>query len=316
MWVHPDLASEVMIPSRPAKGKKDKSCRTITASTSDVQVTTRSAQQRVEEAEQEEEALPSKTTAPDAAQAGPSQAPGVEKQKQKGVRFDKPLRKDSEVGAIKPYNFDILAQLANTPARLSLFELLRLSKDTRGALSEALLNADSFLAQVRQTEEDPKACRHCHSVMEVVPNITFSQGDMLLRHNRHNRPLYYTGYIGSVQVDRIHIDPGSSLSIIPLSHLQTLGIPMHRLTASNTIISGLNADRSHPLGKIRLKCQIGDLHTEVTCYVINADVSYKVLLGRPWIHEYMIVPSILHQCMKYVTADGVVKTEFADADPF
>ncbi|MFG1569928.1 hypothetical protein ACDT16_13665 [Staphylococcus aureus] len=157
MWVHPDLASEVMTPSRPAKGKKNKSCHMVSASTSDAQVTTRSAQQRAEEAAADEETLPTTTTAPDTAQVGSSQAPGVEKQKLKEVRFDKPLRKDAAVGAIKPYNFDILAQLANTPARLSLFELLRLSKEMRNVLSEALQNADSFLSQVRQTEEDPKA---------------------------------------------------------------------------------------------------------------------------------------------------------------
>ena len=35
------------------------------------------------------------------------------------------------------------------------------------------------------------------------------------------------------------------------------------------------------VGKIKLKCQIGDLKSEVTCYVIDADTSYNLLLGRP-----------------------------------
>jgi len=33
---------------------------------------------------------------------------------------------------------------------------------------------------------------------------------------------------------------------------------------------------------------------EVTCYVIDADTSYNLLLGRPWIHANWIVPSTLH----------------------
>ncbi|KAJ6813849.1 uncharacterized protein M6B38_141430 [Iris pallida] len=114
----------------------------------------------------------------------------------------------------------------------------------------------------------------------------------------------------------MHIDLGSSISIIPKSQLQLLGIPMHRLAATNTVISGFNLGRSYSLGKIRLKCQIGDLKTEATCYVIEVDTPYNILLGRQWIHDYMIVPSTLHQCFKYVNRHGLVRTEFADIVPF
>ncbi|KAJ6841569.1 uncharacterized protein M6B38_306780 [Iris pallida] len=139
---------------------------------------------------------------------------------------------------------------------------------------------------------------------------------MLIKTNLHDRPLYYTGYIGDVKVDRMHIDPGSSISIIPKGLLHHLRILMHRLTPTITAISGFNSGRSYPIGKIRLKCQIGDLQSEVTCYVIDADTSYNILLGRPWIHDYMIVPSMLHQCFKYVDKYGFVRTKFADIDPF
>ncbi|KAJ6845157.1 uncharacterized protein M6B38_288040 [Iris pallida] len=149
-----------------------------------------------------------------------------------------------------------------------------------------------------------------------MPNIVFTPQDMLIKTNLHDRPLYYTGYIGDVKVDRMHIDPGSSISIIPKGLLHHLRIPMHRLTPTSTAISGFNSDRSYTIGKIRLKYQIGDLQSEVTCYVIDADTSYNILLGRPWIHNYMIVPSTLHQCFQYVDKYGFVKTEFADIDPF
>lgn len=38
---------------------------------------------------------------------------------------------------------------------------------------------------------------------------------------------------------------------------------------------------------------------EVTCYVIDTNTSYNILLRCPWIHANMVVPSTLHQCMKY-----------------
>ena len=67
---------------------------------------------------------------------------------------------------------------------------------------------------------------------------------------------------------------------------------------------------------IKLKCQIGNQRSEVTCYIIDADSSYNLLLGRPWIHHNSIVPSTLHQVMKYVDGDGKVRTMIAERHPF
>src|SRR5437588_12915123 len=69
-------------------------------------------------------------------------------------------------------------------------------------------------------------------------------------------------------------------------------------------------------GKIKLRCQIGDLKTEVTVYIIDADTSYNLLLGRPWIHRNYIVSSTLHQVMKYVDAQGEVRTLVAEQRTF
>jgi len=61
--------------------------------------------------------------------------------------------------------------------------------------------------------------------------------------------------------------------------MQHLGSPTHRLSATQTTIYGFNANGTHPMGKIKLTCQIGDLKSEVTCYVLDADTSYNLLLG-------------------------------------
>jgi len=83
---------------------------------------------------------------------------------------------------------------------------------------------------------------------------------------------------------KIQVDPGSTLSIIPKRLLYFLGIPLSRLLIMTITIYSFNVGSSHPLGKIRVWWQIGDLKLEVTCYVIDANMSYKFLLGQPWIH--------------------------------
>ena len=63
-------------------------------------------------------------------------------EKQKELRYARALPKDKAKGTSAPYRFDVLTQLANIPARITLYELLRLSKSTREALREALADAE------------------------------------------------------------------------------------------------------------------------------------------------------------------------------
>ena len=80
-------------------------------------------------------------------------------------------------------------------------------------------------------------------------------------------------------IKRVKVDPGSALNIILKRLLYFLGIPLYRLSITTTIIYGFNAGSNHPLRKVRLRYQIGNLKSEVTYYVIDADTSYNLLLG-------------------------------------
>ena len=67
----------------------------------------------------------------------------VEKNKPKDLHFSHDLKKNSSA-LDAPFRFEVMAQLANIPARITLHELLRLSKETRDALREALTESESF----------------------------------------------------------------------------------------------------------------------------------------------------------------------------
>ena len=69
-------------------------------------------------------------------------------EKQQDLRCSKALLKDKAEGTLAPYRFDVLAQLANIPARITLYEILRLSKSTREALREALADAEVFMTKI------------------------------------------------------------------------------------------------------------------------------------------------------------------------
>jgi len=133
-------------------------------------------------------------------------------EKQKELWYAKVLLKDKAEGSSAPYIFNVLTQLANIPERITLYELLRLSKSTREVLGEALVDAEAFMARIpAKLEEDKEDCLHAS---QLAPCITFTPGDMKLK-GKHDRPMYFTGYIGSFEMSRIQLDPGSALSVMP-----------------------------------------------------------------------------------------------------
>ncbi|XP_020081530.1 uncharacterized protein LOC109705200 [Ananas comosus] len=87
------------------------------------------------------------------------------------------------------------------------------------------------------------------------------------------------------------------------------------LNSEKVVIQGFNQHSQKALGSITLPIRFGKLQTEAKFYVINADTSYKALLGRPWLHKYHIVPSTLHQCLKYIK-DGEEYRIDGDIRPF
>ncbi|KAK6803091.1 hypothetical protein RDI58_000875 [Solanum bulbocastanum] len=66
---------------------------------------------------------------------------------------------------------------------------------------------------------------------------------------------------------------------------------------------------------IRIGLSIGDVKSNTLIYVIDAKISYSLLLGHPWVHENGAVPSTLHQYMKFMKDGEVVKTDAA-INPF
>jgi len=68
-----------------------------------------------------------------------------DKEKHKEIRFDESLKKNHSRGLNDPFSFDILVQLTNIPARITLHELIRLSKKMWEALRDVFADLKSFL---------------------------------------------------------------------------------------------------------------------------------------------------------------------------
>ncbi|KAA0046823.1 ty3-gypsy retrotransposon protein [Cucumis melo var. makuwa] len=187
---------------------------------------------------------------------------------------------------------------------LGINDLLTLSREVKDTIIEILKNDD-----VSTTVTSPmKACDSC------CMSISFSDEDLLLGSKLHNRPLYISGYIGEQKLNQILIDNGSVVNILPKSTMNQLGISVEELSNSKLVIQGFNQGAQRAIGTVHLEIIIGDLQASTIFHVIDSRTTYKMLLGRPWIHENGIVTSTLHQCFKFYKQE--IRKVDADFRPF
>ena len=184
-----------------------------------------------------------------------------------------------------------------------------LSKELREALIQALQTPEMYKRQIVEVH-----LTHL-SNLEATEKITFTKEDLMLGSVYHNRPLYVTGCIDRKFVKRILVDPGAAVNLMPLYTLLKIGYTERDLKHENVVVCGFNQNSQHVAGSISLILELDDFKTIVKFHVIDADTSYGAMLGRPWLHQNWVVPSTLHQCLKYIQ-DGVEKRIIGDLKPF
>ena len=189
----------------------------------------------------------------------------------------------------------MLAHLRKILALISVYDTLILSTEMREALIHALRNPEQYQAQIIETQVEETMFISNH-----MPPIHFSNSDLLVGTTDHNRPLYVTGECEGKKLNQILVDAGSSINIISLKALKSLALNTRPINPEKITILGFNQISQKSLGSVILTLRFGQLITKTKFHVLDAHTSYKALLGRPWLHENHVVPSTLHQCMKYV----------------
>ncbi|KAL0456554.1 UNVERIFIED_CONTAM: hypothetical protein Slati_0994600 [Sesamum latifolium] len=94
---------------------------------------------------------------------------------------------------------------------------------------------------------------------DCMSTITFTDEDLLLGSKPHNHPLFVAGYVREQKLNRILIDGGSAVNILPLRILKELGIPIDELSNSRLMIQGFNQGGQRAVGIIRLQLTMEDM---------------------------------------------------------
>ncbi|KAM1705624.1 hypothetical protein ACFX2K_027872 [Malus domestica] len=159
------------------------------------------------------------------------------------------------------------------PTHFSIEEALRLPKKMRLALAAVLESPNDHEMQESKNEGLKLRPHECATCCAIEDAIHFTDEDLLLGSKPHNRYFFVSGYVREHKVNRMLVDGGSAINIMPKSTMTTIGIKADELSLSHLLIQ-----------------------------------------GRPWIHANGIVPSTLHQCLKFYRER--TKVIYGDTKPF
>ena len=112
-------------------------------------------------------------------------------------------------------------------------EPLQSSTSPKEVLTQALEKPKMYNPYTNMLQQ-MQECYVCSS------NLTFTYEDLLLSSKPHNRPLYVSGYAHEQNINRILVDGGSVVNILPKMTMRRLGLIMEELSHSRLVIQGFN----------------------------------------------------------------------------
>ncbi|KAL4198485.1 hypothetical protein AMTRI_Chr03g46140 [Amborella trichopoda] len=110
----------------------------------------------------------------------------------------------------------------------------------------------------------------------------------------HTHPLYTTIFMSGYEIRRVMVDNGASLNICPLKTILRVRLSQTDLEVSNISIATYDGAQRKTLGIIPLTLKIELVVQIVRFYIIVIEPSFNLLIGKPWLHENLVVASTLH----------------------
>jgi hypothetical protein len=122
---------------------------------------------------------------------------------------------------------------------------------------------------------------------------------------KHLKALYLKGYINGHPVNKMLVNTGATVNIMPYSVLCRLGRSAKDLIKTNITLSDFNGQASEVQGILNVDLTMGSKTVPASFFIVSSKSTYIVLLGRDWIHANYCIPSTMHQCLIQWDGDEV-----------
>ncbi|XP_019259493.1 PREDICTED: uncharacterized protein LOC109237625 [Nicotiana attenuata] len=119
-----------------------------------------------------------------------------------------------------------------------------------------------------------------------------------------NDALVISVLINKSRIKRVLINPGSLTNIIRSRVVEQLGL-QDQIVLAVRVLNRFNMVCETTKGEITLLVNTAGTVHDIKFYMIEEDMRYNALFGRPRIHDIRAVPSTLHQALKFSTPSGI-----------
>uniref|UniRef100_A0A2N9GSF0 RNA-directed DNA polymerase n=1 Tax=Fagus sylvatica TaxID=28930 RepID=A0A2N9GSF0_FAGSY len=106
------------------------------------------------------------------------------------------------------------------------------------------------------------------------------------------------------------------LNLIPLSTLKAANIPQHKIQGAPIEVTGFGGAAEYTMGHIQLVLRVGPIVALTRFHVVNSEVPYHVLLGRPWLHKHKLISSTISPVYSKGRLNGKPIRIAANPSPF
>jgi len=136
--------------------------------------------------------------------------------------------------------------------------------------------------------------------------LTFTEDEIPSEGRGHNKALHISVKCMNHFISQVLIDNGSSLNVMPKTTLNKLPNDGIHLRPSTMVVRAFDGSKREVIGEVELPIQVGPCTFQVVFQVMDILPVYSCLLGRHWIHTAGVVPSTLHQKLKFTIDDKLI----------
>ncbi|CAL5390108.1 unnamed protein product [Camellia sinensis] len=135
--------------------------------------------------------------------------------------------------------------------------------------------------------------------------ISFSDADLEVVDLPHNDFLAISLNVGDHQVDKVLVDPGSSVNVMYKKLFEELRVKPEDLQPTSTRMCGFDGMVVALKGQVSLRICVEQVTVRTEFLVVDVYSSYNAIVGTSWLHDMKAVPSTYYQVVKFHPSMGI-----------
>ena len=104
----------------------------------------------------------------------------------------------------------------------------------------------------------------------------------------------------------ILLDNGFALNVCQLVTAIALGFSLTNFGNSSQIVKAYDGTQRTVMGTLNTHVMIGLVKYSILFQILRIQSFFNLLLGHPWIHEAGVIPSSLHQKVKFIHEGRII----------